>query len=93
MRESGARTQTDEEKTMSQEALIGLMNDLSEDPQLRERLRDDPDSVLEGRDLTAEEIALVKEGDAAGIRKHLGKRAPAGFAKTAAGWIHKHTHE
>lgn len=76
---------------MSKEGLVDLMNDLSEDPHLREKLAEDPDSVLEGRDLTAEETDMIKKGDAEGIRTHLGKEASPDFAKAVGGWIRPHS--
>lgn len=75
---------------MSKQAIIDFLNELSEDPELRDDFREDPDSALEGRDITSEEAEMLKSGDADRIRGFLGSAQPPGFAKFNFGFAKKH---
>lgn len=76
---------------MSKQAIIDFLNELSEDPDLRQEFQDDPDSVAEGREMTSEEVAMLKSGDPDEIRIFLGPAAPFGFAKyIGLGFAKKH---
>lgn len=57
---------------MSKEAMIDLLNRLNQDRKESATFKQDPDRVMAGLDLTAEEKEMLRHGRREEIRKYLG---------------------
>ena len=53
---------------MSKEAVLQVLERAVSDPAFREQLKTDFDAAVKGYELTAGEIAALKQGDEAGLR-------------------------
>ena len=61
---------------MSEHGMIGLMTRLSEDCRESNEFKQDPDGVMAGLDLTAQEKELLKRAQSGEIRGYLGGDEP-----------------
>jgi hypothetical protein len=67
-----------ERKLIMQQKVIQFLTELSQNPEMREAFKNDPDACMDAAGLSNEEKDVLKSGDPDKIRSHLGDDAPPG---------------